>query len=96
MKLFWVDKGWSSIIKDNELGYLSKDDRYDNPSGKTSHKEKHSEKENINRPIIAQLNINSVRNKFNFLESEARYITDIWDKNWWVISLGTIFARWIL
>ena len=44
MKLFWVDKGWSSIIKDNELGYLSKDDRYDNPSGKTSHKEKHTEK----------------------------------------------------
>ena len=32
---------------------------------------------NINRPVIAQLNINSVRNKFNFLESEDRYITDI-------------------
>ena len=34
----------SSIIKDNELGYLSKNDRYYNPSGKTSHKEKHTEK----------------------------------------------------
>ena len=31
-------------MKDNKLGYLSKDDRYDNPSGKTSHKEKHTEK----------------------------------------------------
>ena len=26
----------SCIIKDNELEYLSKYDRYDNPSGKTS------------------------------------------------------------
>ena len=39
MKIFWVDERCSSIIKDNEFGYLSKDDRYDNPSGKTSHEE---------------------------------------------------------
>ena len=46
IKLFWVDeKRCSSIIKDNELGYLSKNDRYDNPSGKTDHKEKHTEKD---------------------------------------------------
>ena len=90
MKLFWVDERCSSIIKDNELGYLSKDDRYDNPSGKTSHKEKHTEKDqcfgeilndvrekNINRPIIGQLNINSIRNKFHFLESEASKHLDI-------------------
>ena len=38
MKLFWVDKRWSSIIKENEIEYLSKDDRYNNPSGKTGHK----------------------------------------------------------
>ena len=37
LKLFSVDKGCSSIIKDNELGYLSKDHRYNNPSGKTGH-----------------------------------------------------------
>ena len=90
IKLFWVDERCSSIIKDNELGYLSKDDRYDNPSGKTSHKEKHTEKDqcfgeilndvrekNINRPIIGQLNINSIRNKFHFLESEASKHLDI-------------------
>ena len=72
MRLFWVDKTWSSIIKDNELGYLLKDDSYDIPSGKTGHREKHIEKgkgfgdilndvreKNINRPIIGQLNINS-------------------------------------
>ena len=35
MKLFWVDKRCSSIIKDNELGYLLKDDHYEYPSGKT-------------------------------------------------------------
>ena len=40
IKLFWVDKRWSSIIKENELGHLPKDDRYDNPSGKTGHKYK--------------------------------------------------------
>ena len=90
IKLFWVDERCSSIIKDNELGYLSKNDRYDNPSGKTSHKEKHTEKDqcfgeilndvrekNINRPIIGQLNINSIRNKFHFLESEASKHLDI-------------------
>ena len=44
MKLFWVDKRCSSIIKDNELGYLLKDDHYEYPSGKTGHKGKHMEK----------------------------------------------------
>ena len=29
IKLFWVDERCSSIIKDSELGYLSKNDRYD-------------------------------------------------------------------
>ena len=90
MKLFWIDERCSSIIKDNELGYLSKDDRYNNPSGKTSQKEKRIEKDqsfgeilndvrekNINRPIIGQLNINSIRNKFHFLESEASKHLDI-------------------
>ena len=90
IKSFWVDERRSSIIKDNELGYLSKDDRYNNPSGKTSQKEKHIEKDqsfgeilndvrekNINRPIIGQLNINSIRNKFHFLESEASKHLDI-------------------
>ena len=65
-------------------------DRNDNPSGKTSHKEKHTEKDlcfseilndvtekNINRPIIGQLNINSIRNKFHFFESEACKHLDI-------------------
>ena len=42
IKLFWVDERSSSIIKDNEPGYLSKNDRYNNPSGKTSKKEKHT------------------------------------------------------
>ena len=32
---------------------------------------------NINRPIIGQLNINSIRNKFHFLKSEARKHPDI-------------------
>ena len=90
IKSFWVDERCSSIIKDNELGYLSKDDRYNNPSGKTSQKEKHIEKDqsfgeilndvrekNINRPIIGQLNINSIKNKFHFLESEASKHLDI-------------------
>ena len=84
MKLFWVDKRWSSIIKDNELGYLLKNDGYDNPSGKTGHKEKHTKKDkvfgkilndvrmkNINRLIIRQLNITWIRNKLHYLESEA-------------------------
>ena len=78
----------SSIIKDNELGYLSKDYRYDNPSGKTSHIEKRSEQifgeilndvreKIISRPVIGQLNINSIRNKFHFLESVASKHLDI-------------------
>ena len=84
------DERSSSIIKDNELGYLSKSDLYDNPSDKTSHKEKHTEKDhcfgeilnnarekNTNRTIIGQLNINSIRNKFHFLESEASKHLDI-------------------
>ena len=58
-----------------------------NPTG---HKEKHIEKDkclgeilndarqkNINQPIIGQLNINSIRNKFHFLESEASKHLDI-------------------
>ena len=61
-----------------------KDDHYNNPSGKTGHKEKHIEKykgfseivndvrvKKMNRPFIGQLNINSIRYKFHFLESEA-------------------------
>ena len=32
---------------------------------------------NINRPIIGQLNINSIKNKFHFLESEASKHLDI-------------------
>ena len=44
MRLFWVDKTCSSIIKDNGLGYPLKDDSYDIPSGKTGHKKKHIEK----------------------------------------------------
>ena len=80
----------SSIIKGNELGSLPNNDRYDNPSGKTSHKEKHTKEDqsfceilndvrekNINRPIIGQLNINSIRNKLHFLESEASKHLDI-------------------
>ena len=48
-------------MKDNKLGYLSKDDRYDNPSGKTSHKEKHTEKDQSFGEIlndVRQKNIN--------------------------------------
>ena len=86
IKLFWVDKGYSSIIKYNELGYLLKDDSYNNPSGKTGSKEKHDEKDKgfreilndvISRHIIEQLNILSIRNKFHFLESEACKNLDI-------------------
>ena len=32
---------------------------------------------NINQPIIVQLNINSIRNKFHFLESESSKHLDI-------------------
>ena len=45
IKLFWVDKGCSRIIKDNELRYPLRDDSYNNQSGKTGHKEKHIEKD---------------------------------------------------
>ena len=45
LKLFWLDKRCSSVIKDNELGYLLKDDCYDDLSGKTDHKEKYMEKD---------------------------------------------------
>ena len=44
MKIFLVDKRCSSIIKNNELGYLLKTGRYDNPSGKAGHQEKHIKK----------------------------------------------------
>ena len=58
--------------------------------GITGHKEKHIEKDkgfgeilnnvrvkNINRPIIGQVNINSIKNNFHFLESEASKHLDI-------------------
>ena len=90
MKLFWIDERCSSIIKDNELGYLSKDDRYDNLSGETIHNGKRTKKDkgfgqilndiiekNINRHITEQLNIKTIRNKFHFLESEASKHLDI-------------------
>ena len=67
-----------------------KDDCHDNPFGKTGYKEKRMEKdksfgeilddvreENINRPIIGQLNLNSIRNKFHFVESEDSEHLDI-------------------
>ena len=60
------------------------------PSGKTSHKEKHTEKyqsfgeilngvreKNISRPFMGQLSINSIRNKFHFLQSDASKHLDI-------------------
>ena len=90
VELFWVDERCSSIITDNELGYLLKDDWNNNPSGKTGDKEKHIKKyksfgeflndvseKNINQSIIGQLNINSIRNKFPFFESEASKHLDI-------------------
>ena len=68
----------------NQIEQLLKDDRYDNPTDKTGHKEKHMgndkgfgeildnvREKNIDRPIIEQLNINPKRNKSHFLESEA-------------------------
>ena len=71
LTVLWTDL-YSSINKDNELEYLSKDNCYDNWSGKTGHKEKHTEKEkgfdevlndvrekNINQPIM------KIEHKFN-------------------------------
>ena len=62
----------------------------DRLSGKSSDKKKHIEKDkgfgkilnnvrekNVNRPIMGQSNINSIRNKFHFLKSEASKHLDI-------------------
>ena len=73
MKLFWVDKRWSSIIKDNKLEYLSKDDSYDNPSGKTGHKEKHIQKgksfgeilNDVREKIYQSIYYRTIEHKFN-------------------------------
>ena len=85
-----IVRNCSDIIKDNVLGYPLGDDRYDNLPGKTGHQEKHIEKgkcfdeilnvvreKNISQPMIGQLNINSIRNKFYFLEYEASKHLDI-------------------
>ena len=65
IKLFWLVKGCSSIIKYSELGYPLRDDHYNNPSGKTGQK-KHWKRqsfgeilndvrqENINGPIASK------------------------------------------
>ena len=45
MKLFWVDRRCSSIIKDKAFEYILKDNGYDNPAGKTGYKENHMEKD---------------------------------------------------
>ena len=62
----------------------------DRLSGKSGDKKKHIEKDkgfgkilnnvrekNVNRPIMGQSNINSIRNKFHFLKSEASKHLDI-------------------
>ena len=38
---------------------------------------KNRDKKNLNRPITAQLNINSIRNKFQFLEKDVCVNLDI-------------------
>ena len=70
IKLFWVDERCSSIIKDNELGYLSKNDRCDNPSGKTSIR-KNTEKDQSFGEILSDVRENqstyyrTIEHKFN-------------------------------
>ena len=39
-------------LKIMNLGIFQKNDRYDNPSGKTSHKERHTEKDQCSGEIL--------------------------------------------
>ena len=77
IKKFWKYERYASIAEEDELAICSKRSNLSN-----NHVESEKEKdkcqninlkslreENSNRPIFAQININSIRNKFQFLTS---------------------------
>ena len=77
IKKFWKYERYASIAEEDELTICSKRSNLSN-----NHVESEKEKdkcqninlkslreENSNRPIFAQININSIRNKFQFLTS---------------------------
>ena len=79
VKKFWKNESYVSIAEEDELAICSKTSNLSN-----NHIESETEKnksqninlkslreENPDRPIFAQININSIRNKFQFLASQV-------------------------
>ena len=85
IKKFWKNERYASIAEEDKLGICSK-----KSSLSSNHIESEKEKdkrqninlkslreENPNRPIFAQININSIRNKFRFLASQVINNVDV-------------------
>ena len=68
------------IVEEDQLPIYSKKSSLSNNHVKSNNEKdkcqnvnlKSLREENLNRPIFAQININSIRNKFQFLASQTR------------------------
>ena len=85
IKKFRKNERYASIAEEDELAICSKKSKLSN-NHIESNKErdqcqniylKYLREENLNRPILAQININSIRNKFQFLPSQIIHNVDI-------------------
>ena len=85
IKKFWKNERYASIVEEDELAICSKTVNLSN-----NHIEKEKKKnkgqninlkslreENPGRPIFAQISINSIRNKFQFLASQVINDVDV-------------------
>ena len=85
IKKFWKNERYASIVEEDELAICSKTANLSN-NHIESEKEKNKSQninlkslreENPDRPIFAQININSIRNKFQFLASQVINNVDV-------------------
>ena len=85
IKKFWKNETYASITEEDEFDIFSKKSYLSN-NHVESDKEKDKyqninlkslKEEYLNRPIFAQININSIKNKFQFLASQIINNIDI-------------------
>ena len=85
IKKFRKNERYASIAEEDELAICSKKSKLSNNHIESNKQRDHCQninlkylrEENLNRPILAQININSIRNKFQFLPSQIIHNVDI-------------------
>ena len=85
LKKFWKNERYASIVEEDELAICNKTANLSNNHIESEKEKKKSQnlnvkslrEENSDRPIFVQININSIRNKFQFLASQVISNVDV-------------------